>query len=502
MSSNSQQLLPGAIPSDDGSAGQPPADPLAAYVISWLRFEDPDGTTTPADQVPTVVWTNTDATRAVVSAVDARGGARSLRRPAAGSIAGGIYTLLSTLVGNQWTLELYQKYTAKNYGSGNNRFVSLGFGTAGQFVLNTTTGDELYLEYTGGAAVVAGVSLVLDVWYHVAVVSTGTEVRTYIDHVLVHTRSYSYSYTGNITPIEYSVGRAYSQNGDFWDGFTDEARLTLAARTPAQFLPVAGYTGPGDARARGLTGLRAVTARGVFGGGVTANTPGLSGLRTVARQGDFAGGQKLRGARSFALAGQLQSYPFAELHYNQAAGLPNTVRALLVDSGAPPFSGGLSGRNFTVYFRADGTVRYELAQGAGVIQDGDLPSWLTTQLPPSFVVPAPGGGTASASSSVVSRIFSVSGNDYHGGSGVGSSFYREGQYAGFVTGATPDFPWWSVTVWLETTAPADSPHYIILDVEITAPYPDFPGWPLGQMAADVRAPNRLQYRLEFLIDTY
>ena len=291
---NAQRLLPGSAP-----GGTPPFDPLAAYVISWLRFEDVAGTTIPVDQIAGVTWNNSTPVRAVVSSAAARGGSRSLARPqdSGGNIAGGLFTTLPALIGSVWTLEYYHMYTARNFGAGSHRNMMLGNGTSHVFMIADASSDRVYLEYSGGPFTLTQ-TWVNNVWYHIAIVSDGTNIKTYIDHQLVHTYARNAAYNGAVTPPAYSPGRAYNYNGDFHNGYTDEPRLTLAARTPAQFLPLEGYSAPSDARARPIIGQLSTMAQGVLGGGVTVNNAPLVGVVSNGRTGDILTAGEVRASLS------------------------------------------------------------------------------------------------------------------------------------------------------------------------------------------------------------
>lgn len=472
--SSSQQLFPGQAIA--GGGGTPPDDPLAAYVISFLRFEDVGGTTIPVDEIPGVTWGNNQPLRAVVSGLQARGGNRSLARPVdgGGAISGGLFTTLATLIGNQWTLEMYQRFTTRSYGGGNNRFFALGRNSAHQFAMNTVSGNQILLEWPGGSHTLTAV-MDSNIWYHVAVVSDGTTVKTYLDHVLVHTRTYNASFSGNVTPVEYSPGRAYNLNGDFYDGYTDEARLTLAARTPSQFLPVAGYTAPGDARARSLAGLAMTMNRGILGGGVSVNRAGLTGLRSNAATGEltFPGyvSKKLAGMRMSAINGAIASWPYGELRWGHQDYMRPGERQAIITLSLPPGTSSADNNYLEVVFNPDGTTHWQTIQDDAVYATGALDRWLSEALPLPYLLQ-----------------LDIGGDIFHGGDGVGAGGFPDTHYGAFL--ATP----WRMRMWMVT--PPSSGHYTLFSANIAVSYDTVP---LGPPGAWLRSGGAGSYDVQFNI---
>jgi hypothetical protein len=85
--------------------------------------------------------------------------------------------------------------------------------------------------YNSGTA--AG-TIAVDTWYHVAASRQGTSLRVFIDGVLINTSTNS----NNITLGRVAVGGPGALNGDWFQGWIDELRITKGvARYTANFAP-------------------------------------------------------------------------------------------------------------------------------------------------------------------------------------------------------------------------------------------------------------------------
>ena len=217
----------------------PSADPYGGNVVSLLHFEQANGTPVPIDDIPGVVWgLFFSPVLSAVSTSDKKFGNAAWYRDSSINLVGGLQYQLSSIAASStaWTVECFINYTAVNFfGPEDHRFLSVGDDFIG-LSYNTVTGALMVKSATiaGFYEDTSGI-ITVGTFYHVAISCNGTNMRVFLNGVLVYTQ----------VPVVVLNGMWYypDSSGRFssnWSGYIDEARLTIgAARYLSNFTPPA-----------------------------------------------------------------------------------------------------------------------------------------------------------------------------------------------------------------------------------------------------------------------
>jgi len=129
-----------------------------------------------------------------------------------------------------FTIELWMYITSTSAST------PIGFG-GGVFGWNATNGIEwrfafdsntLYFQWFQGGTSHGTItnSISTNTWHHVAAVGDGSEIRLYIDGVLVDTETVSATITAITTPTGVKIGVNEAASGGYFNGYIDEIRVT------------------------------------------------------------------------------------------------------------------------------------------------------------------------------------------------------------------------------------------------------------------------------------
>lgn len=103
-------------------------------------------------------------------------------------------------------------------------------------VLSLNTSGALYVTINNATLFTSGLALARFVFYHVALVSTGSSINLYVNGVRPATSTGTY--TVSLTDQNLRIGAAAGTPGSYFNGFMDDVRITKGiARYTANFVP-------------------------------------------------------------------------------------------------------------------------------------------------------------------------------------------------------------------------------------------------------------------------
>lgn len=212
-------------------------DPDFASVTALLHFDGADAATTIIDQTGRA-WTAVGS--AQLDTAQARFGATSVNFPSAGSVITGADDAGLRMGAGDFTIEFFLRF---NSISGAQTIMSKGYGRGNGWILQTGSGDGKLNFYVGAGTTVcadtAGMSAGL--WYHIAIVRSGSAVTIYRDGLASSTGTSSLDLASSVTPMVIGGGNSFDNYSAFnVDGWIDELRVTKGvARYTATFTPPA-----------------------------------------------------------------------------------------------------------------------------------------------------------------------------------------------------------------------------------------------------------------------
>lgn len=200
-------------------------DPSFSYVSLLLHMNGTDGSTTFTDSSSNAI-TVTGYGNAQISTAQSKFGGASAYFDGSGDYLLSASSLAPLQMGTgDFTVEAFIRPTSSVAGYRG----LIGLETGDNQTLYILSGQLVW--YSSGTA--AG-TIAVDTWYHVATSRQGTNLRTFIDGVLVHT---SFN-NNNLTFGRARVGSNGTSTGEFFQGWMDELRITKGiARYTANFTP-------------------------------------------------------------------------------------------------------------------------------------------------------------------------------------------------------------------------------------------------------------------------
>ena len=206
-------------------AAEPGTDPYLSSVSLLLHMDGSNGSTVFTDSSANSI-TVTGYGNAQISTAQSRFGASSAYFDGSGDYLSTASSLAPLQMGTgDFTVEAFIRPTASVAGY------------RGLIGLQSTDIDTLYILagalvwYNSGTG--AG-AIAVDTWYHVAASRQGTNLRVFLDGVLVNTSTNS----NNMTFGRLRVGSNGANTGEFFQGWMDELRVTKGvARYIANFAP-------------------------------------------------------------------------------------------------------------------------------------------------------------------------------------------------------------------------------------------------------------------------
>ena len=137
----------------------------------------------------------------------------------------------AVLGSGDFTVELW--VNASTIASGTRDFLGIYDGSSTGMIVGQVAGNIRFFCQT--ATITSSSTISADTWYHIAAVKSGSTGTLYIDGVSVGTAT-----VGTPNNTNFSIGRAGSFNGNYFNGYIDDFRITKGvARYTANFTPPA-----------------------------------------------------------------------------------------------------------------------------------------------------------------------------------------------------------------------------------------------------------------------
>ena len=208
-----------------------PVDPYASNVLSQLRFEGAEGSTSIVDDIGTLTWNVSGASR--IDTTNAKFGSSSLRGNYTNA-EGYIYnTSDATSLGlgqDDWTLEFwFYRNNASDYG-----FASMWNASNGLLLAVGKDGSQYRFYFDGGYTANGG-TLATGQWQHFALVRDSLLFRLYIDGQQI----LQLSRTDSLNVAQIRLGMGFQGAGLSYKNYDDFRFTKGVCRYPSgtQFLP-------------------------------------------------------------------------------------------------------------------------------------------------------------------------------------------------------------------------------------------------------------------------
>lgn len=234
-----------SLPGITGIAGfaDTGGDPLFAFVVALLHFDEADGATSFDDIVDATNWTASGNAQA--DTAQSKWGGASLLLDGTGDLASHGDAAKYTLASSDFCIEMWVRFNgapgatsqafASHYNAtGNQRAWGFGYSSSTIYLLTNTNGGTSPGNVTTSTAWVPSGNT----WYHVAVSKSGTSMRFFVDGALLSTQTHNTGiFDTNANP---HIGDFAA--GNFMNGWIDDFRMTVGhARYTAAF---SAPTGP------------------------------------------------------------------------------------------------------------------------------------------------------------------------------------------------------------------------------------------------------------------
>jgi hypothetical protein len=195
-------------------------DQYIASVKALLHFNDANGTTVPAVAVGAPTLSNTGTGGNKVTSTSPKFGAGAWASTTANNT--GLSVTAATNATTPYTIEFFFKPTA--FGAFGRFFAASSTGPGNLFALSCVGGGLYWVDDTGSNVATTG-AFTLNVWTHVAICYASSNVRVYLDGVLVFNNS-PYSRGMSSTTVSLALCSSVGLNGADAQGVFDEFRWT------------------------------------------------------------------------------------------------------------------------------------------------------------------------------------------------------------------------------------------------------------------------------------